>query len=131
MDEATVKTLTESGWTEDREFDIQPYLNAFEKEKIEPLPNVLEFLKSFGDLKIYEGLYEEIHFDPIRAIASSSMKHMEYYERLGKRQLCPVGLGRHGNRLLLMDAKGKTYGTFDLFFLCYGEDLDQFLRRSK
>jgi hypothetical protein len=114
--------LVKLGWTKDRQVDIEPYLKAFKEEKLEPLPNVLEFLKSYGDLKDYPAF----DFDVVKALGGRDMRWIEDYEKTAGVPLSPIGEAYTEHMILLMDSRERIYGGYDDAFCLIGNNLEEF-----
>jgi len=120
---STIKVLLSNGWSQDRTVDTRQYEAIFKKTGQSFSNITLEFLRSFGGLKI--GKY--IEFDPVKMYPHAD--YLERYQEWIGKPLCVIGSSNPA--ILLMSTNGEIYSTFQSYATklgaTFGESLDTLL----
>lgn len=113
---ATQSQLQRAGWSERRRFDVASYRQALEDEVFSVFEVVVEFLESFGGLRVF---YPDpagargwlvLHFDVPEALQHIDRETVFAYEDRIAQPLCVVGSSDNGRTTLMMDDAGRVYG---------------------
>lgn len=118
----TQKSLLNAGWYAGRKINIEQFRNTILTNNYELFPSVKEFLSEFGNLYIKfiirNGMMSDLHFNVIQAVeeVDPGWAQRNYYERLGKRNICAIGQAHSDHMTIYMDEPGNVYGGFDDYF---------------
>ncbi|QGQ19900.1 hypothetical protein GC089_12590 [Cellulomonas sp. JZ18] len=119
--------LRRAGWSPDREIDVAPVVDRLLGLGYPVFPSLEQFLKEFYGLVVRsEDGTKAITFD------LESVQHQtdaefcrEYAAEIG-RPLTPVGT--HSHMVVMIDAHGGFWGSFDLDYGYKGDDIEQAVR---
>lgn len=118
LSEMAIATLQLQGWFPERQAEIRPDLKMLEEEGIVPHPLAIEFLKSFGGLKLDFGRHgglSGMHFEVIWPLRFLSHDELVQMQKFTGKVLCPVGMG--GRFLMLLATDGETIFLHDEWWL--------------
>ena len=111
--EKTIQTLQASGWQQNREVEIEPFIEALNSEDYSAFPVVQELFKEFGGLQIEyiydeeKGLRDMLIIDPVAAASCISPETVRKLARTIGKELCIIGVN-FGHDVLLM-SKTEMY----------------------
>lgn len=117
---ATIALLHQAGWSEDRCVDTSEYEKCLKSEGYPIHAVVLDFLKSFGGLRLVYPHYrvpetnDEFWIDPIIAAADIYIERIseDYNERVGAK-LCVIGEAFSRHMTVMMAPDGRVYAGYD------------------
>lgn len=118
----TIKVLSKGGWYIGRDVDIQPFIELYKINGFPVLENVLNFLRTYGDLKfnfrnLQHGDQDDFNFNIERALEIEVWERIveDYMPRTGNVSMAIIGTAYREHFILLMDKEGKVYGAYDSF----------------
>jgi hypothetical protein len=116
----TLTALHEAGWTEDRQIDIEPFVQMLEKNGNVVYPVVADFLRKFGGLTIswpypLPNIDQEISIYILAPYMPNLVHIVPQFALEGEEivlgvKLCSIGCD-NSNIELLMAESGKVYGS--------------------
>lgn len=131
LSERAICILKNSGWDFNREVNTEPYIKFLNEKGYSINKSALDFLKSFGGIKVKfpsfrEEISERLYFDPLISDVLGSECVRFYEEKLGEK-LTLVGFSPASILAILVSESGKFYGGTGeeeiLFFL--GNDFSE------
>lgn len=95
LDEYVLNVLKESGWSDNRKQDINPWLQVLSEEGYKVNSYAQSVLKELGNLQIRvssdkKHLGVTLHFNPVNA-ASGEYDRMEIFNEVSNDELFPIG----------------------------------------
>jgi len=95
LDEYVLNVLKESGWSDNRKQDINPWLQVLSEEGYKVNSYAQSVLKELGNLQIRTSsdkkhLGVTLHFNPVNA-ASGEYDRMEIFNEVSNDELFPIG----------------------------------------
>lgn len=119
--ETTLAWLHKAGWSEDRVFDTSEYEQLLKEAGYPVFPKVVEFLRSFGGLRIlFHHARVPNYMDDCNFIIPEAIREPDWMvddvKTVGK-PLCLIGECNRDHFWLLMDESGKVYAGENITFL--------------
>ncbi len=115
--EKTKKSLLESGWFENKQFDTSKYFEYLFKNDFIIHETVKTFLNSFGGLIICfdrDGEQDDIEFEVFKAIDDFHPNWLKkHYPKRTNTILCPIGVAYRGYMVVSMDEYGQVFAGLD------------------
>jgi hypothetical protein len=111
--------LQQAGWGDERQVDTSEYEKSLKSEGYPVHTIVVDFLKSFGGLRVIHSHHrvpqtnDEFCINPIVAASHIYPERVEdYSERVGA-PLCVIGEAFNYHMTLMMDSNGGVYAGYD------------------
>jgi len=131
LSENSLRSLERSGWSRNRNIDIQKQIEALEEEGYPVHESVIQCLRSFSNLKIWTSSDKnavDILIDPRAAIDTVYIERItEEYNLIAEKELCVIGLYHRNHMVLMLDDEGVVYGGYDEHFSCLAKSFENFL----
>lgn len=137
MENITLDRLTQAGWTNERNVNIDSIEKIFKDKSIDMPQKIRAFLQQYGMLEIKFkrkmqdiDIDEVIEFNPIKAIGNNL--DSEYFRDIFDEYdiddiVYPIGIANRGNLLMLMTESGIFYRYTDGFLCKDGENIEEML----
>jgi len=116
----TLNILEKFGWSKSRTVDISKYQTFYSNTNQPVSSEILEFLRSFGNLRI-----REILVDPITPYKKWGDKHLNYYQKWIGKPIVYVGI--IDDSVLFMSSDGAFYSQIFEYVNLLGENTSRFL----
>jgi len=110
--------LMEAGWRPGRRVRTRIYSLQLTAASYQWFPAVAAFLREFGGLHLQflrrDGSMGTLQFTPLMALQYQTPAQVQHYtQHLAPAPLCLIGQAYAEHLMLLMDAAGVVYGSFD------------------
>ena len=137
MQAITLSRMTNAGWSNERDIDIESIEKVYSNRNIYMPENIRIFFRKYGMLmvkftKLIQNVEVEevIKFDPIEAIGINL--DGDYFKELLDEYdvdeiVYPIGISNRGNLIMLMTEKGAFYRCTDGFLCKDGDSIDEML----
>lgn len=119
--------LERAGWSPDRRIEVGAVVDRFLALGYPLFPALEKFLKEYYGLVVYsEDGTKAITFDLESVQHQTDAEYCrEYADDIG-RPVTPVGT--HSHMVIMIDADGGFWGSFDLVYGYQGDDIEQAIR---
>jgi hypothetical protein len=133
MTNKTIEYLKKSGWSIDRNIDIEKYIISLEDDGYEVNSLVCDFLRNYGGLEIrhpHTKIAEKtdnFHFNVTLATESYFPEVIEEYMERVNEKLVVVGECRSGHMVILLSHSGKMFAGYDEMLVKLGDCVEDAL----
>lgn len=125
--------LLKNGWSEDRKIPTIRFEEILKEEGYPIFDKSINFLSSFGDLKIiYDRPYPngvtaqaDIHFSVDEATYVDPQWILDDYSKRTQSVLSLIGCADKKHLVLMISEKGEIYGGFDSHLVLFGNSVEE------
>lgn len=132
LEEMVDISLQDSGYYEEREIDIKPIFEMYNKKGYSYYSFQVEFMKKYGNLEIHykHPIWNDdmiIRLDPIKAQKTLTMDVVDEYNEFLRDELLIIGDIDKEDITIFLSKSGRFYGAYDDCIINWGNDFEKML----